>query len=41
MKAFLAAVAFSIVTATVWYGVLDKQQRQADQAFTAPSSVRL
>lgn len=41
MKIFLAAVAFSLVTASVWYGVLDMQQRTAAEAFAAPSSVRL
>jgi hypothetical protein len=41
MKVFLAAVAFSLVTACVWYGVLDMQQRPAAEAFAAPSAVRL
>lgn len=41
MKSFLAALAFSLVTACVWYGVLDMQQRPAAEAFAAPSSVRL
>jgi hypothetical protein len=41
MKAFFAAVAFSVVAACVWFGVLDMQQRQASEAFAAPSSVRL
>lgn len=41
MKAFLAAVAFSVVAACVWYGVLDMQQKQATEAFAAPSSVRI
>ncbi|MGL4439426.1 MAG: hypothetical protein ACRCUE_09150 [Bosea sp. (in: a-proteobacteria)] len=41
MKVFLAAVAFSLVTACVWYGVLDMQQRPASEAFSAPAAVRL
>jgi hypothetical protein len=41
MKAFFAAVAFSVVAACVWFGVLDMQQKQASEAFAAPSSVRL
>ena len=41
MKAFFAAVAFSVVTACIWYGVLDMQQRPAAEAFSAPTSVRL
>ncbi|MCX7324336.1 MAG: hypothetical protein NT037_02755 [Hyphomicrobiales bacterium] len=41
MKAFFAALAFSLVAACVWYGVLDMQQRQAAEAFGASSSVRL
>ncbi len=41
MKAFFAALVFSAVTACIWYGVLDMQQKPAAEAFAAPSAVRL
>lgn len=41
MKAFIAAVVFSAVAAFGWYAILNSQQKPADQAFSAPSAVRL
>jgi hypothetical protein len=42
MKAFLASVAIAIVLAGAGFYGLDTQlQRQSDQAFTSPTSVRL
>jgi hypothetical protein len=41
MKAFFAAVAFSLVAACVWYGVLDMQQKPAAEAFSSTQGVRL
>jgi hypothetical protein len=41
MKAFLAAVLFSAAAALLWSTVLNTQQREASNAFSAPQSVRL
>jgi hypothetical protein len=41
MKAFLAAVVFSAAAAFLWSSVLSTQQREASNAFSAPTSVRL
>jgi hypothetical protein len=41
MKAFLAAIIFSVAVAGAAYAVLGTLQKPADQAFSAPSSVRL